>query len=233
MRVFVSCSWHGREHSTIALCTDISSRPRTNGTEWIVYHEVNPEGAALARNGTDPCNRVLPRSVVDPNRNFPPLPGDDCNVMKHLPSPEEEYAGPHPFSEPEVRYLAQAMEKAMPLDMALFVHSGTVAFLTPLDGCLSKVPKHRKEHLRWARGMARAYGDPKALVGPAAATLYPATGTASDWAYYHLRVPLVFTLETYGDIHEPDCRKQFTPDNTTEYVQKWSRVWEFIEENHS
>jgi hypothetical protein len=197
--------------------------------QWIVYDDVNPEGAELARNGTNPCNRVLPHTKVDPNRNFPPMP-DNCNIMGNFEPVDEECAGTQPLSEPETRALAQAMRAAMPLDMALFVHSGGVAILSPYDGCLSRRPRNYVEHLRWSHRMAKQLPrEWNVTIGSGASALYPASGTASDWAYHHLGIPLVFTLETYGKEVENNCTQQFVPSDTQQYVDQWSLVWDLIE----
>jgi predicted deacylase len=231
LRVFVSAGWHGREYATVELALDVLARPHSNGIEWVGWHTVNPEGVELARNGTDRCNRVLPHTQVDPNRNFPPT--GMCDANEFMDPIQEEDAGPYPFSEPETRALAEAMHRAMPLDVALFLHSGTVAFLTPLDACLSLRPKNHAQHMKLARGMARAYhATPDVPVGPSASVQYPARGTASDWAWRELRVPLVLTLETYGTDH-PDCTKQFVPSDPNEYLERWSRVWDWMEQQSS
>jgi hypothetical protein len=251
LRVAVLCGWHGREWATVELCESILKRPAQHGVEWIVISDVNPEGTELARSGVDPCLRVLPRSRVDPNRNFPPVNDSCVHLDGYIPIPEER-AGEYPLSEPETRAVVARLREAMPIHMALFVHIGMEAFLYPMDACRTMRSSHHQVLHQLGLEMAEAVDVPN--VAQSSKILGMAVGTASDWAHFELKIPLVYTLETYiapdltpeDEAHDtPEhCIKAFVPmevahrtsnsryPSTRLYIERWNRLWSYIEEQH-
>jgi protein MpaA len=85
---------------------------------WVVQ-TVNPDGAAR--------NTRKNAHGVDLNRNF----GEDWNGS--APPSSADYAGPHPFSEPESRAVRRLVKRVRP-DVTVWYHQPWNAVLSPCSG---------------------------------------------------------------------------------------------------
>jgi len=268
LRIFAACAFHGREWATAELCqswkrqyetylqaTDGSVLPEV---EWIIVSDVNRWGIQQARDVGHACSRSNTNGV-DLNRNYP-IPTAckqslfHTELVRNSTLPDgEEYAGPDPFSEAETRSLVETIEQHAPIDIAFFVHTGDELVLTPFDACW-EAPENYEHQLRLARWLNHTANLRVRAIGAGMTTLYPATGTATDYVHSYLDVPFVFTLETYrlptecadlypglssmptAEMNAHQCRLTFVPrhgsdcdtDDLSAYVRRWSRLFDAI-----
>ncbi len=251
LRVFVAAGWHGREWATSELSRALERCAAANATrsEWRFVHEVGPWSARRARTPSGACTRTNERGV-DLNRNF--LPPLNCTRHSQGRRGGEEYGGERPFSEAETRAVRDALLEFEP-DVALFLHTGDDAIVLPYDACfeMPAEPLHTRQ-VKLARKLAEAVGGVRRL-GAGLPTMYPAEGTAMDWAYEHARVPFVYTLETYRtpqacaddsllqkatDAMTPEeCERTFVPrsdracarSDLAGYLARWTRLVDAVE----
>jgi hypothetical protein len=260
LKVFVAAGFHGREYATSVLAERLLNRSKdaVNST-WKVVPRVNPRALEMAERDPEKhaCQRVIPGSKVDPNRNFPPGKCMHSPPLLDHSLNEEEYQGPYPLSEPETQHLANEMRNFAPFDFAFFLHTGTEAVLWPYDSCFRR-PTNTAYLRAVGRDIARVLE--VGTFDQTSHALYLAIGTVSDWAFDELRVPFVYTLETYdpfyGSCHgkmRPDatlvrpnmtseeCRLFFVPHKDfhrsklecvpaiDRYVERWERLYDLIE----
>ncbi|KAE8736186.1 putative HXXXD-type acyl-transferase family protein [Hibiscus syriacus] len=160
------------------------------------------------------CERRNGRGV-DLNRNW----GVDWGRKEKDYDPAEEYPGTAPFSEPETKIIREIATSFNP-HIWVNVHSGTEALFMPYDHKNSTpdgLPGQRMRALTEELNMVHCHGHCK--IGSGGTSVgYLAHGTATDYMYEAVRVPMSFTFEIYaGDktLNE-DCFKMFNPvDQTT------------------
>ncbi|GJP76341.1 hypothetical protein CLOP_g6799 [Closterium sp. NIES-67] len=172
------------------------------------------------------CERRNGRGV-DINRNW------DCDwgVKEQDYNPLEEAPGARAFSEPETEAMRQLAVWFRP-HVWVNVHSGMEALFTPLD--------HRGDGVDAATLAAMhsllerldaAHCGGRCVIGSGGGFVgYFAHGTATDWMYDVLQVPLVFTFETFGDESFPttDCFPLFNPitaEKFQEVVNSWTALF--------
>ncbi|GLI70695.1 hypothetical protein VaNZ11_015636 [Volvox africanus] len=170
------------------------------------------------------CERKNGRGV-DPNRNWEV----DWGTKEPDYDPNEEYPGVAPFSEPETKVLRQVAAEFKP-HVWLNIHSGMEAMLAPWD----HLPEIAVEARPSVDILQRIFFDIMAnttcVVGSGGKTVgYLAHGTATDYMFKILQVPMAYTWEIYGDLkaHFDDCFRMFNPldeEDFKEVLQRWLRA---------
>ncbi|GIL82500.1 hypothetical protein Vretimale_11936, partial [Volvox reticuliferus] len=170
------------------------------------------------------CERKNGRGV-DPNRNWEV----DWGTKEPDYDPNEEYPGTAPFSEPETKVLRQLAAEFKP-HVWLNIHSGMEAMLAPWD----HVPEIAAEARPSVDILQRIFIDimtnTTCVVGSGGKTVgYLAHGTATDYMFKILQVPMAYTWEIYGDFkaHFDDCFRMFNPvdeEGFKEVLQRWLRA---------
>jgi len=166
------------------------------------------------------CERKNGRGV-DTNRNWEV----DWGRKEKDYDPAEEYPGTAPFSEPEVRLILGVARGLRP-HVWLNVHSGMEAMFTPWDH-RAEVAPGAAEALRILQTIHKDYFTADCVVGSGGKSVgYLAHGTATDYMYEVLKVPLPFTWEIYGDMKADfhDCFRMFNP-LTRQHVQEVIDQW--------
>eukprot|EP00199_Chlamydomonas_sp_CCMP681_P000620 CAMPEP_0119105008 /NCGR_PEP_ID=MMETSP1180-20130426/3080_1 /TAXON_ID=3052 ORGANISM="Chlamydomonas cf sp, Strain CCMP681" /NCGR_SAMPLE_ID=MMETSP1180 /ASSEMBLY_ACC=CAM_ASM_000741 /LENGTH=496 /DNA_ID=CAMNT_0007089929 /DNA_START=150 /DNA_END=1637 /DNA_ORIENTATION=- len=171
------------------------------------------EGGAL-------CERKNGRGV-DPNRNWEV----DWGRKEKDYDPNEEFPGAAPFSEPEVRIVLDIARTFKP-HVWVNVHSGMEAMFTPWDH-KAEVPPEAAEALRVLQTLQKELFTQTCVVGSGGKSVgYLAHGTATDYMFEKLKVPLPFTWEIYGDMQAPfsDCFRMFNP-LTKQHMESVIALW--------
>lgn len=244
------CGMHARELLATRLCREWVATLRASllGTcqpalRFAFLTAANPEGAHLAAS-SDRCHRGNARGV-DLNRNFAPLPFSDESLPgRGAPPPKNasldlENPGPWPMSEKETRAIDRALRSLWPVHVLFNVHWGTNALLAPYDAAW-QAPPNGRDLLRFARWLAQApvlgseeTGD-EVVCSTGARAMYKSVGTLTDYAHYHLGVPLAYTLEAAfsNEINRQtsDCGRVFGLDGRSDphwrawYASKWEHL---------
>lgn len=177
--------------------------------EFRIQPIVNPDGYVFAHTEdrmwrkTRSNNAPAPWSFfcrgVDPNRNYDSKWGGGGSSGNPC---SQTYAGPSAHSEPEIKALTEyiAKDRRRTL-MFVSLHSFSQMMLLPF-GHSNTLPPDYAEIERVARIGAGEFltRGTRYLVGPAPKLLYPASGTASDWAYEQgIRYSFTFELPDTGD----------------------------------
>lgn len=172
------------------------------------------------------CERKNGRGV-DPNRNW----DFDWGVKEKDYSPSEEYPGTRPFSEPEVRVVLDLAKQHSP-HVWVNVHSGMEAMFVPWDH-KAEIPDDAQEAFAFLSTILKESLTPdlkECVIGSGGKTVgYLAHGTATDYMYQVLKVPIPYTWEIYGDLRAPydDCFAAFNPITSTQYditVRAWLKA---------
>ncbi|MEW5306856.1 MAG: hypothetical protein WDW36_009294 [Sanguina aurantia] len=176
-------------------------------SELLILPMENPRGRERVEGG-NLCERKNGRGV-DPNRNWPV----DWGKKEKDYDPAEEFPGTGPFSEPEVR-IVQAIAAAWHPHVWLNVHSGMEAMFTPYDhkaevpvGAVEALALLEQLHTNMRFTNSCVVGSGGKSVG------YLAHGTATDYMFDILGVPMSYTWEIYGDFAAAfsDCFRMFNP----------------------
>ncbi|CAI5533550.1 unnamed protein product [Closterium sp. Naga37s-1] len=161
------------------------------------------------------CERRNGRGV-DINRNW------DCDwgVKEKDYNPLEEAPGTHAFSEPEAEAMRRLAVWFRP-HVWVNVHSGMEALFTPLDHRGDGVDANTLAAMHsLLERLDASHCGARCVIGSGGGFVgYFAHGTATDWMYDVLRVPLAFTFETFGDESFPtsDCFPLFNPITTDKF----------------
>ncbi|XP_076167268.1 carboxypeptidase B isoform X2 [Ptiloglossa arizonensis] len=202
-----------------------------DNSDWMILPVVNPDGYEFTHTGdrlwrktrsnhgeNDDDSRLL-RLVnqyarwfwgkcegVDPNRNF----GYHWGEMEEggaSPDPcHETYAGPHAFSEPETKAMADyILANKQNIRMYLTLHSYSQMWLVPWGYTYAK-PSDYTDLVNAAKkainAISKIHGTDYQL-GPSSDLLYPTSGASDDWAKGVAGIKYAYTLElrdrgTYG-----------------------------------
>ena len=181
----------------------------------------NAAGRAKVEAG-ELCLRTNGRGV-DPNRNW----ATHWGFKEKDYDPYEEAAGAHPFSEPEAALLRDAVAAWRP-HAWVNIHSGMRAMFMPFDHIAAKAggAAGAAHEAVLAALKARHCGDCE--TGSGGATVgYLAHGTATDYVFSNLSVPIAMTWEIYGDTaaDRADCFRMFNPlgrDELRSVVDAWA-----------
>jgi len=169
----------------------------------------------------DLCERKNGRGV-DPNRNWEV----DWGVKAPDYDPNEEYPGTRPFSEPEAQMILTQLKAFNPHGW-VNVHSGMKALFMPYDH-LARIPDGEDVMYSILSDLNAKHCRGKCAVGSGGKSVgYLAHGTATDYIFERLKIPLVFTWEIYGNdrAHYLDCFNMFNPlsaDGYEDEVNNWS-----------
>ncbi|XWS26002.1 hypothetical protein CRYUN_Cryun27aG0116300 [Craigia yunnanensis] len=240
-RILLSFGQHGRELITSELALRILSilseeqflpkmdRASLNSTLDNVVIKVLPmenlNGRKLVEAG-DLCERRNGRGV-DLNRNW----SVDWGKKEKDYDPYEENPGTAAFSEPETQIMRKL---AISFDPHIWVnvHSGMEALFMPYDHknrTPDGLPSHRMRLLLEELNNVHCHN--RCMIGSGGGSVgYLAHGTATDYMYDVVRVPMAFTFEIYGDdsASTKDCFKMFNPvDHTTfkRVLNDWSAAF--------
>jgi len=184
----------------------------------------NTRGRELVESGKL-CERKNGRGV-DTNRNWEV----DWGKKERDYDPAEEYPGTAPFSEPEVKIIHELTRGLQP-HVWLNVHSGMEALFTPWDH-KAEVPTSAQPALGILQQLQKEVfdGRPECVVGSGGKSVgYLAHGTATDYMFEKMRVPLPFTWEIFGDMNADyhDCFRMFNPVSKQQYedtIALWLRA---------
>eukprot|EP00963_Diacronema_lutheri_P003739 scaffold287_cov337-Pavlova_lutheri.AAC.102 len=242
MRVLLNFGEHGREIITSELGAKLVQsfldprslvarfKNRTTETKVrnMIDHSIikivpveNKNGRLLVEAGGF-CERKNGRGV-DLNRNW----GLDWGTKAPDYDPEEEYPGKAPFSEPEVKITKGLVEEFNPHIWINF-HSGMEGLFTPYN-YIEKVPTTPliSPVLDMLKMINERYCNKKCAIGPGGNTVgYLAHGTADDYIFDRIGIPVVMTWEIYGaSAHRDDCFRMFNPTTRSSYTDVLTR-WE-------
>lgn len=193
----------------------------------------NKNGRILVESGSF-CERKNGRGV-DLNRNW----GLDWGTKAPDYDPEEEYPGKAPFSEPEVWITKNLVEEFQPHIWINF-HSGMEGLFTPYN-YIEKVPTTPlfDSVLGILKNVNEQYCNGKCAIGPGGNTVgYLAHGTADDYIFDRIGIPVVMTWEIYGaNAHRDDCFRMFNPTSLSSYTDvllRWElAIVEFLSEAYN
>mmetsp|Transcript_12451 Transcript_12451/g.33975 ORF Transcript_12451/g.33975 Transcript_12451/m.33975 type:complete len:413 (-) Transcript_12451:223-1461(-) len=166
------------------------------------------------------CERKNGRGV-DTNRNW----SVDWGKKEKDYSAAEEDPGAGPFSEPETQLVLEIARAFQP-HVWLNVHSGMEAMFVPWDH-QSKVAPEASEALKILQTIKRDLFTSRCVVGSGGKSVgYLAHGTATDFMFQELKVPLSYTWEIYGDLKADvnDCFRMFNPIGRKE-VEATIELW--------
>jgi len=190
-------------------------------TTFTIVCVENEKGREIVERG-DLCERKNGRGV-DPNRNW----AVDWGVKEKDYDAKEEYPGSAPFSEPESLMLKNLIEDVKPHAVVNW-HSGMSALFTPYDH-VARAPTGpgAEAMLKFIQKIDKAHCGGKCVLGSGGKGVgYLAHGTAADYIYDVLKVPVVYTWEVYGDddASYEDCFRAFNP-TTKEKYEKLVKDW--------
>ncbi|XP_047178235.1 carboxypeptidase A6 [Vigna umbellata] len=241
LRILLSFGQHGRELITTELALRIlsilSEEKLLPGMDQASLNSVldklvikvvpmeNPNGRKVVEGG-DLCERRNGRGV-DLNRNW----SVDWGKKEKDYDPYEENPGVAPFSEPEsqiMRKLAISFEPHLWVN----VHSGMEALFMPYDHkntTLDGLPLKRMKS--FLEEVNHHHCQERCMIGSGGGSVgYFAHGTATDFMYDVVGVPMAFTFEIYGDgtASSKDCFKMFNPTDPAAYnrvLSDWSATF--------
>ena len=202
------------EDAVVALARGIEGgderrlRETLRATTFAIAPMENERGRAIVEGG-NACERKNGRGV-DPNRNW----GVDWGVKAPDYDPKEEFPGTEPFSEPESRMLRDLVKSFRPHAVVNW-HSGMSAIFMPYDHVAREPTGPGAEAMkRFAHVINAEHCDKKCTLGSGGKGVgYLAHGTATDYIYEKMKVPVVYTWEIYGDVDAPyeECYRAFNP----------------------
>eukprot|EP01023_Acetabularia_acetabulum_P033173 TRINITY_DN31051_c0_g2_i1.p1 TRINITY_DN31051_c0_g2~~TRINITY_DN31051_c0_g2_i1.p1 ORF type:complete len:461 (-),score=54.11 TRINITY_DN31051_c0_g2_i1:1199-2581(-) len=184
---------------------NVNGRKKVEGGEW-----------CLRKNGRG----------VDTNRNW------DINFGKKEKDydPYEEHPGKNAFSEPETQIIKRVVKEFEP-HVWINVHSGTYALFMPYDH-IASIPNATgsAEQMQMIKQLNEIACGSKCSIGSGGQAVgYLAHGTATDYVYEKMNVPLSFTWEIYGNekAKYSECFKMFNPISKEVYdnvLEMWSTM---------
>nr|ACU24260.1 unknown [Glycine max] len=174
----------------------------------------------------DLCERRNGRGV-DLNRNW----SVDWGKKEKDYDPYEENPGIAPFSEPESQIMRKLAISFEP-NLWVNVHSGMEALFMPYDHKNTTpdgLPLQRMKSL--LEEVKHLHCQERCMIGSGGGSVgYFAHGTATDFMYDIVGVPMAFTFEIYGDgtASSRDCFKMFNPTDLATYnrvLSDWSATF--------
>ncbi|KAF5740944.1 carboxypeptidase A2-like isoform X1 [Tripterygium wilfordii] len=174
----------------------------------------------------DFCERRNGRGV-DLNRNW----GVDWGKKEKDYDPYEENPGTAPFSEPETQIMRKL---ALSFDPHIWVnvHSGMEALFMPYDHKNTTPEGLPSQRMRFLLDeLNQVHCHKRCMIGSGGGSVgYLAHGTATDYMYDVIGVPMAFTFEIYGDstASSKDCFKMFNPVDLSTFnrvLNEWSAAF--------
>ncbi|KAF4388891.1 hypothetical protein G4B88_029201, partial [Cannabis sativa] len=168
-----------------------------------------------------PMENMNGRRGVDLNRNW----SVDWGKKEEDFDPYEENPGSAPFSEPETQIMRKL---ALSFDPHIWVnvHSGMEALFMPYDHKNKTPDGVSSEQMKlMLEKVNLLHFHQHCMIGSGGGSVgYLAHGTATDFMYDIVKVPMAFTFEIYGDkaASTKDCFKMFNPTNFGTYNQVMS-----------
>ncbi|KAL2654605.1 hypothetical protein AAZV13_04G017300 [Glycine max] len=230
LRILLSFGQHGRELITTELALRILSilseekflpsmdqASLNSALDKLVIKVVpmeNLNGRKVVEAG-DLCERRNGRGV-DLNRNW----SVDWGKKEKDYDPYEENPGIAPFSEPESQIMRKLAISFEP-NLWVNVHSGMEALFMPYDHKNTTpdgLPLQRMKSL--LEEVKHLHCQERCMIGSGGGSVgYFAHGTATDFMYDIVGVPMAFTFEIYGDgtASSRDCFKMFNPTDLATY----------------
>lgn len=229
-RIVATFGEHGRERITseiaLAVMKDACEHPRMAQLlrmEYVIMPIVNEAGRRAVESG-DTCER-LNGALVDLNRNY--LVG--WGVKDSDTNPDEEAAGVHALSEFESRAVDAVLRRVVPVAFVAF-HSGDAAVVIPWDSRKVREKSARMDNVERVANHVRKHHCDRCRIGNAWQLVkYRAYGTAADHAFGALQIPVVLTVEVYGDVSagDDDCVRSFNPSEGA-IMQSVLRKWQDV-----
>ncbi|PON60559.1 Peptidase M14, carboxypeptidase A [Parasponia andersonii] len=240
-RILLSFGQHGRELITSELALrilsilseeqslpDMDPASLNSSLNKLVIKVVpmeNLNGRELVESG-DFCERRNGRGV-DLNRNW----SVDWGKKEKDYDPYEENPGIAPFSEPETQIMRKL---ALSFDPHIWVnvHSGMEALFMPYDHKNTTPDGVSSQRMKLLLGKLNLlHCHERCMIGSGGGSVgYLAHGTATDFMYDIVKVPMAFTFEIYGDgaASTKDCFKMFNPtdvDTFSRVLNDWSAAF--------
>ncbi|KAH8293119.1 hypothetical protein KR044_005420 [Drosophila immigrans] len=211
--VFIESNIHAREWITSATATwfinellsseDELIRELAESHDWYIVPVLNVDGFAYTHE-KDRLWRKTRQPVstsscigADPNRNY------DVHWMENGGASKdpcaEDFAGPNPFSEPEIKAMSEYLNSVKDqVNVLLAFHSYSQLLLSPYGHTDVQYPENYADLLTAAMAYADAvealpYGTVYDY-GSAATMLYTASGATNDYAY-QLGIKIAYTVE--------------------------------------
>lgn len=211
--VFIESNIHAREWITSATATwlinqlltskDDLIRELAESHDWYIVPVLNVDGFVYTHEKDRLWRKTRQPSSIsscvgtDDNRNY------DVHWMENGGASDDpcdyDYAGPHPFSEPEIKgmseYLGSIKNK---VNVLLAFHSYSQLLLSPYGHTAEEFPENFDDLMKVAKAFADAVGDlPYGTIykyGSSAGILYTASGATNDWAYSE-GIKISYTVE--------------------------------------
>ncbi|EXB56340.1 Carboxypeptidase A6 [Morus notabilis] len=185
----------------------------------------NSNGRELVEAG-DLCERRNGRGV-DLNRNW----SVDWGKKEKDYDPYEENPGTAPFSEPETQIMRKLGISFDP-HIWVNVHSGMEALFMPYDHKNTTPDGIASQQMKLLlKKLNHLHCDERCMIGSGGGSVgYLAHGTATDYMYDIVKVPMAFTFEIYGDeaASPKDCFKMFNPTDINTFnrvLNDWSAAF--------
>ncbi|EDV21753.1 uncharacterized protein TRIADDRAFT_59794 [Trichoplax adhaerens] len=235
VKLLISSGEHAREliptESVIFLLTNITNglkhsgdkRPMDNAAyrfshyiltyvDLFIIVMLNPDGRKYAERTRNYCWRGT-STGVDLNRNFEwQFGGSGSSSNKE----DEEYRGPHSFSEPECNVLLD-LTSQYEFDAFFSLHAGIKHIYVPYSDSMSqkigRKPANIKEQLKLASIMAKSSASKFTYGHAYDLNDYAADGTVFDYMAGKRNIPFSFAIELWGngDNSNKRCFDLFNP----------------------
>ncbi|SPP79671.1 zinc carboxypeptidase [Drosophila guanche] len=212
--VFIESNIHAREWITSATATwlinqfltseDPLVRTLAESHDWYIVPVLNVDGFVYTHEKDRMWRKTRQPSATsscigaDPNRNY------DSHWMENNGASSnpcaENYGGPQPFSEPEIKAMSEFVAGIKDkVNVMLAFHSYSQLLLSPYGHTEEELPPNYDDLME----VAKAYADaveamPYGTVyryGTASGILYIASGATNDWAYNEQDIQISYTIE--------------------------------------
>jgi len=212
--IFIESNIHAREWITSASVTwfinelltskDPQVRQLAENYDWFIIPILNVDGFVYSHERDRMWRKTRqpvassPCIGTDGNRNF------DSHWMENNGASNnpcsELYAGPKPFSEPEMSALANYVTSIKDrIQLYISFHSYGQYLLSPYGHNKTEFPENYDHLLEigkaFSESIASLQYDTQYTYGSTASTLYVASGSSVDWVFNTLDVKVGFTIE--------------------------------------